>query len=138
MTLVFSRCASLLGTFALGLFGSPAKAYITFPVTTLGQLCDSSTYVTLVRVEKFSQENGIIVYKKVRDLKGEYPKDKIKHIFDLKNTPAHKGPGDVPIRPDEKDWHYAAKWPEVGKTAILFARKYDRYGDFGHSYIDGC
>ena len=115
----------------------PGQAYITRPVTTLGHLCDS-TYITEVRVEHVSKEKGIIIYKKVKDLKGKYPKDQIKHIFDLKNTPQHKGPGDVPIRPDEKDWNYALEWAEPGKTAVIFALKYDPYGDFGHTYIDGC
>ena len=34
----------------------PAQAYITAPVTTLGQLCSWSTYVTVVQVEKVSKE----------------------------------------------------------------------------------
>ncbi|HEV3080452.1 MAG TPA: HEAT repeat domain-containing protein [Gemmataceae bacterium] len=115
----------------------PARAYVTAPVATLGQLSES-TYITVVRVEKVSKEKGIIIYRKVRDLKGKYPKDAIKHIFDMKNTPPHKGPGDVPVRPDEKDWRYAIQWAEAGKTAVMFTRKYDPYGDFGHTYIDGC
>jgi hypothetical protein len=114
-----------------------ARAYITNPVATLGQL-SNSTHVTLVRVEKVSKEKGVIIFSKVRDLKGKYPKDTIKHVFDLKNTPAHKGPGDVPIRPDEKDWRHAVQWAEAGKTAVMFTLKYDPYGDFGHTYIDGC
>lgn len=124
---------------ALGLLwvGS-TQAYITNPVTTLGQLASTSTYITLVRVEKFSKEKGIIIYKKVRDLKGKYPLETIRHAFDLKNTPPHQGPGDVPIRPDEKDWRYAIEWADVGKTAVLFSFKYDPYGDFGHTYINGC
>lgn len=127
----------LVGASIGALWAQPAQAYITRPVPTLGQLTDS-TYITVVRVDKVSQEKGIIVYQKVRDLKGKYPKDKIKHVFDLKNTPQHKGPGDVPIRPDEKDWRYALKWAEAGKTAVMFTLKYDPYGDFGHTYIDGC
>jgi hypothetical protein len=119
------------------LWVAPARAYITAPVPTLGQLT-GSTYITVVRVEKVSREKGIIVYRKVRDLKGTYPKDKIRHVFDLKNTPAHKGLGDVPVRPDEKDWRYAVTWAEPGKTAVMFTLKYDPYGDFGHTYIDGC
>jgi hypothetical protein len=123
----------------VGLFlaAGTAQAYITAPVTTLGQLC-GSTYVTVFRVEKVSKEKGVILYQKVKDLKGKYPKDTIKHVFDLKNTPAHKGSGDVPIRPNEIDWTYALEWAEVGKTAVLFTLKYDPYGDFGHTYIDGC
>lgn len=116
----------------------PALAYITTPVPTLGAAVSDSTYVTVFRVEGVSRERGVIAYKKVRDLKGKYPKDSVKHVFDLKNTPAHKGSGDVPVRPDEKDWRYALQWAEPGKTAILFTRKYDPFGDFGHTYIDGC
>jgi hypothetical protein len=113
-----------------------AGAYITVPVPTLGRLCES-THVTVVQVESVHPEKGIIVYRKVRDLKGSYPKTLIRHRFDVKGTPAHKGLGDVPIRPDEKDWRYALQWAEPGKTAVLFTLKYDPYGDFGHTYIDG-
>ena len=104
---------------------------------TLGQLCGWSTYVTEVRVEKVSKEKGIIIYRKVRDLKGKYPRDTIRHVFDLKNTPAHQGSGAVPVRPDETDWKHAIQWAEPGKTAVVVALKYDPYGDFGHTYIDG-
>jgi hypothetical protein len=117
---------------------APASAYITTPVTTLGAAVTDSTYVTIFRVEAVSREKGVIVYTKVRDLKGKYPRDTVKHVFDLKGTPAHKGSGDVPVRPDEKDWRYALQWAEAGKTAVLFTRKYDPFGDFGHTYIDGC
>ncbi|HEX7898075.1 MAG TPA: HEAT repeat domain-containing protein [Planctomycetota bacterium] len=116
---------------------SSAGAYITAPVQTLGALC-GSTYITLVEVEKFNREKGVIIYRKVRDLKGQYPRDRIRHAFDLKNTPLHKGAGDVPVRPDAKDWDYATGWAEAGKTAVIFSLKYDPFGDFGHTYIDGC
>ncbi len=135
----FSRWIPLLACgFWLAAGERPAQAYITAPVTSLGQLCSWSTYVTVLQVEKVSKEKGIIIYRKVKDLKGKYPKDTVKHVFDLKNTPAHKGPGDVPVRPDEKDWRHAIEWAEAGKTAVMFSLKYDPYGDFGHTYIDGC
>jgi hypothetical protein len=121
----------------LCLLATSADAYITAPVQTLGQLC-GSTYITLVQVEKFNREKGVIIYRKVRDLKGQYPRDRIRHAFDLQNTPQHKGAGDVPVRPDEKDWKYAMDWAREGRTAVIFALKYDPYGDFGHTYIDGC
>lgn len=116
----------------------PAEAYITVPVPTLGAAVADSTYATVVRVEKVSVEAGVIVYSKVRDLKGKYPRDKIRHVFDLKNTPQHKGSGDVPVRPNEKDWRHALTWAAPGKTAVMLSRKYDPFGDFGHTYIDGC
>lgn len=135
------RVHSWLVRFTIGLlvlaWAPAARAYITAPVQTLGQLCNS-TYITVVRVEKVSKDKGIIIYRKIHDLKGKYPGDVIRHVFDLKNTPPHKGSGDVPIRPDEKDWKYAIGWAEAGKTAVVFSLKYDPYGDFGHTYIDGC
>jgi hypothetical protein len=131
------RVRSALTIALLVLPAMPTQAYITRPVQTLGHLCDS-TYITVVRVENVNREKGIIVYRKVKDLKGAYPRETLRHVFDLKNTPAHKGPGDVPIRTDAKDWQYALQWAEVGKTAVVFSLKYDPYGDFGHTYIDGC
>jgi hypothetical protein len=116
---------------------STAKGYITVPVQTLGAALAESTYVTVMKVEKFDREKGLIVYNKVKDLKGKYPRDKVRHLFRLKDTPAHKGQGDVPVRPNEIDWNYALKWVEEGKIAVVFSRKYDPYGVFGHAYIDG-
>lgn len=130
-----SMCFLLL---AGGLWPIPGRAYITAPVPTLGAAVSDSTYVTLIRVEKVSREKGIIVYTKVRDLKGKYPKDSIRHVFDLKGTPRHQGPGDVPTRPDERDWQYALEWAAPGKLAVMFTRQYDPFGDFGHTYIPGC
>jgi HEAT repeat protein len=132
-----ARAAAFLACLLMTIRPSDADAYITAPVQSLGQLCES-TYITLVSVEKFSKEKGVIIYRKVRDLKGTYPCERIRHAFDLKNTPQHKGPGDVPVRPDEVDWRYALDWAEAGKTAVVFSLKYDPYGDFGHTYIDRC
>jgi hypothetical protein len=126
-----------LACLLLAIWPLDAGAYITAPVQTLGGLC-GSTYVTVVRVEKFNREKGIIIYKKVKDLKGVYPRDQIRHAFDLQNTPQHKGLGDVPVRPNATDWKYALDWAEVGKTAVYFSLKYDPFGDFGHMYIDRC
>lgn len=128
----------LLSVSLAGYCAAPAQAYITAPVATLGAAVSDSTYVTVVRVEKVNREKGMIVYTKVADLKGKYPKDSVTHVFDLKGTPAHKGSGDVPVRPDEKDWKYAIDWAQPGKIAVMFTRQYEPFGDFGHTYIDGC
>lgn len=126
--------------FAMGMLFAPssAHAYITVPVQSLGALCADSTYVTVVRVDKVSQEKGIVVYAKVADIKGKYPLERVRHAFDLKNTPKHQGSGDVPVRPNEADWKHAMQWAEAGKLAVMFTRKYDPFGDFGHVYIDRC
>lgn len=135
------RSLLLLLCLWMGILFSPyAQAYITKPVPSFGLQFGCSTYVTVLRVEKVNRtpEGGIIVWRKFRDLKGVYPKDTVQHVFDLKNTPQHKGGGTVPVRPDEVDWRYAIAWAEPGKLAVMFTRQYDPYGDFGHTYIDGC
>ncbi|MFQ3593313.1 MAG: HEAT repeat domain-containing protein [Gemmataceae bacterium] len=125
----------LLG--GLCLVGQPAHAYITFPVQTLGAALTDSDHVTLVKLDKFDREKGILVFTKVRDLKGKYPLNRMRHVFKLKDTPQHKGLGAVPVKPDETDWSYALKSAKEGNTAIVFSKRYEPYGDFGHVYING-
>ena len=138
---LWSAWPGLLCWFLVLCHGRPAAGYITAPVPSLGQLTNCSTYITVVRVEKVEKINkdaGAIVYRKLHDLKGSYPQDVVRHVFDLKNTPQHKGAGDVPVRPDEEDWKHAVQWAQPGRTAVMFTLKYDPFGDFGHTYIDGC
>jgi len=129
--------ASFLAAAMLASHPAPALAYITAPVPTLGAVFADSTYATLVKVEKFDRERGVIVYSKVRDLKGKYPLERMRHVFQIHGTPQHMGLGHVPVRPDEVDWKYAVKWVEVDKFAVVFTRRYEPFGDFGHVYIDG-
>ena len=114
----------------------PAGAYIINPLPTLGFTASESTHILLVRVEKVNREKGVIVYHKVRDLSGKkYPKDTLKHAFNLKDAPA--GAGKL-FRPDGEEWGFVLNWAEPGKEAVIFIRKENNGGDTSHTYIDQC
>jgi hypothetical protein len=84
----------------------PAHAYVEAP-HSLGQVIALSTNIVVVRVEKVDKEKNLIIFRKVRDLKGKHPTDLIKHNI---------GRGGYNAR----EWQYTMEWAEVGKTAIFF------------------
>jgi hypothetical protein len=94
----------------------PAEAYIDGGPATLGGLCVMSSHIMAVKIEKFSEANRVLTYRKVADLKGKYPRDSIKHVFGASHG----------ARPE------FLKDAEIGKTAIVFSYwyggAYDRYG----------
>src|SRR5688572_25617545 len=51
------------------LLSSPAHAYVEVPFT-LGRVVNESTIIVLLRVEKVDKEKNLIVFRKVRDVKG--------------------------------------------------------------------
>lgn len=93
-----------------------ALAYVDGGPATLGGLCVMSSHIMVVKVEKFSEQNRVIVYRKVADLKGKYPRDSIRHRFGASHG----------VKP------HVFKQPEIGKTAIIFSYwyggAYDGYG----------
>ena len=107
---------SRLGPGGLGLFAAavlfctprPAEAYVDGGPATLGGLCVMSSHIMAVKVEKFSEENRVLIYRKVADLKGQYPRDAIKHVFGA----SHGAKPEV------------FKQVQVGKTAIVFSYWY--------------
>lgn len=99
------------------LFGPwQAAAYVDGGPATLGGLCAMSSHITVVRIEHCNADKRVMVYRKVADLKGNYPRETIRHIF----GPTHGTKPDLLQR------------AQVGKTAILFSYNYgpgyDRYG----------
>jgi hypothetical protein len=84
----------------------PAQAYVEAP-HSLGQVITLSTNVVVVRVDKVDKEKNLIIYRKVRDLKGKHPTDEIKHNI---------GRGGF----NPREWQYTMEWAEVGKTAVFF------------------
>jgi hypothetical protein len=66
-----------------------------------------STNIMVVQVEKVDRDKNLIIYRKVRDLKGQHPTDVIKHNI---------GRGGFHPR----EWQYPMEWAEVGKKAIFF------------------
>src|SRR5262245_22126419 len=83
-----------------------AWAYVEAPMS-LGAVVAQSTNVVLMRVETVDKEKNIIVYRKIRDIKGKHPQDVIKHNI-----------GRGGLRPNE--WKPQMDWAEPGKTAIFF------------------
>jgi hypothetical protein len=102
----FSLCAFLCASVSLWFVSPPAHAYVEAPYT-LGRVIAESSNVLVMRVEKVDKEKNMIIYRKVRDLKGQHPTDLIKH--NIARNGYH-----------EREWKYVMEWAEVGKTAIFF------------------
>lgn len=83
-----------------------ASAYIEVP-HTFGQVVGQSTNVVLMRVEAVDREKNLIIYRKVRDVKGTHPQEVIKHNI-----------GRGGLRPNE--WKPPMDWAEPGKMAVFF------------------
>ena len=99
----------------LGLPGS-VPAYIDRP-PTLGRLVQyDAANIAVVQVEKVSKDRQVIVYKKLTDLKGKYPADRIRqhvarHITDAPHPEENPRPrGARPV----------LDWAEPGKVAVFF------------------
>jgi hypothetical protein len=100
---------------ALGLLGAAlffdglrreARAYVEAP-HSLGQVISLSSNILVVQVEKVDKDKNLIIYRKVRDLKGKHPTDVIKHNI---------GRGGF----NPREWQYPMAWAEPGKKAIFF------------------
>jgi hypothetical protein len=92
---------------ALCLLGRPAHGFIdVFRPETLGAACGRADTITVMRVKKFSKEKGVIVFEKVKDLKGKYPRPGLKEHLSSAHLPAEKE-------------HYLG-WVAEGKTAVVF------------------
>jgi len=84
-----------------------AHAYIdAYRPETLGAVCDRANTITVFKVEKFNKEKGVILYRKVKDLKGTSPRDSFREVL----TSAHD--------PQERE-HYL-NWVTEGKLAVMF------------------
>ncbi|HUT34970.1 MAG TPA: VCBS repeat-containing protein [Planctomycetota bacterium] len=91
---------------ALLLVPAAAFAYIEAPFS-LGKLIADSTNVLVVRVEQVDKKKNLIVYRKVRDVKGTHPGDVIRHNI---------GRGGFHPR----EWQNVMAWAEVGQQATFF------------------
>ncbi len=74
---------------------------------SLGQVVAQSSHILVLRVEKVDKEKNLIVYRKVRDLKGAHPQEVVKHNI---------GRGGFHPR----EWQFTMEWAEPGKTAVFF------------------
>jgi hypothetical protein len=103
----------LLGCLALPLaalivtwWATPGRAYVEAAMS-LGAVVTQSTNVVLVRIETVDKQKNLIIYRKIRDIKGRHPTDIIKHNI---------GRGGFHPR----EWQFPMQWAEPGKTAIFF------------------
>ncbi len=91
---------------AWALAASAAHAYIEAP-HSLGQVCRESTNIVFVEVAKVDKTKGLIIYKKLQDLKGTHPTDTIKHNIGQRGF-------------NPREWQNVMAWAEVGKKAVFF------------------
>jgi hypothetical protein len=102
---------------ALGLGGRTAWGYIE-AAYTLGKMIEESTNILLVQVESVDKEKNLVVYRKVRDIKGVHKGEQIKHNI---------GRGGF----NPREWQNIMAWAEVGKMAVFFHN-----GGAGETCID--
>jgi hypothetical protein len=90
------------------LFLSPtcARAYVEAP-HTLGRIVNESTNIVVLRVEKVDRERNLIIYRKVRDLKGSHPTDVVKHNI-----------GKAGFHP--REWQFSMEQAQPGNLAVFF------------------
>jgi len=102
---------------AAGLLAGPAWGYVEAPFT-IGKVIEQSTNILVLRVEKLDKEKNLIVYRKVRDIKGTHPGEEVKHNIGRRG-----------FHPRESRTIMA--WAEVGKIAVFFHN-----GGAGETCID--
>ncbi|MSQ93368.1 MAG: VCBS repeat-containing protein [Gemmataceae bacterium] len=91
---------------ALAWMAAKTFAYVEAPMS-LGAIVTQSTTIVLMRVESVDKEKNLIVYRKIRDIKGKHPNDVIVHNI-----------GRGGLRANE--WKPQMDWAEPGKTAVFF------------------
>src|SRR4051794_13904351 len=80
-TLIGPAAALALACLLLLCGPRPGDAYIGGPPLSLGMMCHWSTHVAVVRVEALDRGKGVIIFRKVRDVKGKWPAEEMRHVF---------------------------------------------------------
>ena len=99
------------------LFAPSAHAYIGGPPASLGMMCSWSTHVAIVEVARIDKEKNVIFYRKLRDVKGKWPNEFMKHV-----VPAGFA-----------DRNLIFNWAEPGKQTVICALESYKWS---HTYID--
>lgn len=99
------RWTFVLGAALLSL-ALPAWAYIEAPYT-LGRIVAESQGIVLVEVAQVNRERNLIIFKKLRDLKGKHAATQIKHNI-----------GKAGFHP--REWQTVMAWAAPGKKAVFF------------------
>jgi hypothetical protein len=96
---------------------SPAPAYIGGPPLSLGLMCSWSTHVMIAQIERIDPAKTVIIFRKVRDVKGKWPTEVFRQHFN-------------PAFPDRE---HIFHWAEPGKTVVVCALESYKWS---HTYID--
>ncbi|MBM4071045.1 MAG: hypothetical protein FJ271_19165 [Planctomycetes bacterium] len=91
---------------ALAFFGGPSFAYIEAP-HTLGLVVRDSSHIIVMQVARVDKDKGLIVFRKVEDLKGKHPRNEIKHNI-----------GKRGFHP--REWQNIMNWAREGHVALFF------------------
>ncbi len=83
-----------------------ARAYVEAPYS-LGQVCHEASNIVLVEVARVNAEKNLIIYKKLKDLKGKHPTDEIKHNIGTRGF-------------HPREWQTIKAWAAEGKKAVFF------------------
>jgi hypothetical protein len=102
----------------VGMTASVARAYVEAPLT-LGKIVNDSTNIILMRVDKVDRERNLVIYRKVKDIKGVHPTDVIKHNI-----------GKAGFNP--REWQYAMEAAQPGNLAVMFHN-----GSASETYVPG-
>jgi hypothetical protein len=77
-----------------------------FRPQTLGAACDRAQSITVMKVKEFDEEKGIILFEKVKDLKGTYARPGLRETL-----------GSAHLAEEKKRY---LDWIGAGKTAVVF------------------
>lgn len=103
---------------AMAVVTPTARAYVEAPFT-LGKIVNDSTNILLMRVEKVDRERNLVIYRKIKDIKGVHPTDVIKHNI-----------GKAGFNP--REWQYVMEAAQPGNTAVMFHN-----GSASETYVPG-
>src|SRR5712671_3549411 len=81
-----------------------AQAYVEAPMS-LGSIIQQSSNILLIKVEKVDKEKNLIIFRKIKDIKGVHPTDVIKHNI------GHAG-----FNP--REWQFVMEGAQVGNLAV--------------------
>ncbi|HEX3147452.1 MAG TPA: YdjY domain-containing protein [Gemmataceae bacterium] len=98
-------CRTILAALPLLAFALPAQAYIEAP-HSLGKCVHESTNVVLIELTKINTDKGLLIFKKVADIKGKSTAAEIKHNIGKRGF-------------HEREWKNVMAWAEVGKKAVF-------------------
>jgi hypothetical protein len=90
----------------LCVFPASARAFIEAH-HPLGRVCKESTNIVVMRVERVETKKNLILYRKVRDLKGSHPQEQVRHNIGQRGS-------------HEREWKTVMAWAKEGREVVFF------------------